>query len=202
MTEAANRITFEFPPNDLREFNRMLSLMESRLGKDTGESTRWGMYHAAKAAAASTKKAPKRRRLLRNKGVNEQFPASEYPYMVKVWAQGREEPMEVFVDRVNAKERRIKRSGLAKNAWKWGITRMGMRAGARQGYASRRSVVVDDKSKALNPEIAMTSVLPYAGKALKGSGNQAVSTIMRRASNSMRKYMERRLKQRIQERNR
>ena len=198
MTDAAQGITLEFPPNDIREFNRMLSLMESRLGKDSGESTRWGMYHAARAAAASTKKAAKRRRLLKNKGDNEQFPATAFPYMVRVWAQGRTEPMEVFVARTNAKERRIKRAGLAKNAWRWGITRLGMRAGARAGYGSRRSVRVIDRHKAVSPSIEMTSVLPYAGKALTSD----VTTIMRRASNSMRKYMERRLKQRIQERNR
>ncbi len=191
-------IRFEFPPNDIREFNRMMELMERRLGMDAGQSTRWGMYHAARAASASTKIAPKQRPLRKNKGDNPDFPISEYPNYIQIWGQGMTEPLDYFITRTNAKERRIKRRGLAKNAWKWGLTWINMRAGNMTGYSRRDSVRVTDRHRdKLNPYIEMTSVLPYAGKALKGD----TSTIMRRASNSMRKYMERRLKERIRERN-
>lgn len=198
----AQGVTIEFPEKDRREFARMMEMFERRLGKDAGESLRWGMYHAASTAAASTKKAKKQRRLLKNKGDNPSFPPEEYAYFVKKWYQGAQEPYHIFIKRTNAKERKIKRAGLAKNAWKWGLAKIHMRAGRRTGYGKPKSVEVDDQHKStVDPYIEMTSTLGYAQQALKQGGKQSVNTIMRRASNKMRKYMERRTGEAIQERN-
>jgi hypothetical protein len=61
----ANEFSIKFPDADLKRFQGLLVRAEKELGKSTKQALQWGVITASKSIGASTKVAPKKRKVIK-----------------------------------------------------------------------------------------------------------------------------------------
>lgn len=150
-------------------------------GKTAFEALKWMGWRLAGALAASTPKAPKKRKLERNPGDDPEFPVGGFPNYVEYFAGGK--PKRHFVkagDKTSDPWLTIKRAGLAKRSWRWMVGKLGRGGGDVVGVSSAIATVTEFK-EFFNPGVVLENKLRYMDTILRRSGKQSVDTAFQRA---------------------
>jgi hypothetical protein len=194
-------IGIEFPKEDQEKFFSLMTRMETELGRSTKSVLKAAMGDLLRSVRAATKIAPKRRRIVQHKTAFDQARRHSdlQAYRVEGWL-GKPRTYQTKIVYAKTKENAvkdhalIKRRGLAKRVWNYGVQKMGSssRGGDVSGFAShieglaRRLVRVDRSDE----YIAIHNRISYAIPALKG-GESGIDAAMGKAAESMeRKLME------------
>ena len=203
----ADGITLSIPRSDISNLSSQITRLQCALGKTCAESVQWAAWYVARAAATATRKAPATRGILNNKlwvkGINWKV-QKQAPFLVKwflkngtkknvmVWAKTKEQAK-------RTKTAKIRNAGLAKSAWFWAARAARIKTSSLKSYqtAGQRYAIGEDRTKQLNPEVEIGTILSYQNKAWKQKGRATVSNIGRRASKAMKYYIDQRLARRM-----
>jgi hypothetical protein len=169
------------------------------LKEDSRKTVLYGSWFIARSAGAATKSAPKTRPIVifdRNLVAGEMlttFAAKKFTKSGEVVLipipEAKTKP-EARLD----KRAKIKKRGLAKDAWRWIIGDLGRSTGKTNNKRRGSYFLVEQfLDKVAGPEIRLTNRLRYASLAFKTKGRATVSNIGSRANNAMRKDLDRRV---------
>lgn len=199
-------VTIEIPENDIRELVRIQKLRAKYIGEDAKKTVRYTAYFVSKAAGAATRVAPKLRRIVKNPAYTPEGDQRRAMWAAKRYMKNGD--IKLIPIKAATKEEarlspraKISRRGLARDQWKWILSAMGFRGGKTMTKKRMAFFHVEQLLQSGNPQIVLENRLPYAARAFKTKGRATVGNIVRRASNSMRKDLERRAKRTIAETN-
>jgi len=198
-------IGIEQEQGSVDEFAKQMRRRAFYLGESMQKNVLFSSWFLARAAAAATRVAPKSRPIVKN-------PKNRpgYYYAAKKIRNGKTTYMPIRSQKEDVKATlkanhpaaQIHMRGLAKNAWYWCLQEMNADFGTTSSEVKNRmlkrkrkraSIVEMDMNKA-HPTIHFGSRLKYASSAFKTKGPSTASSIARRAANSMRKDLERRIR--------
>lgn len=198
-----------FNEEDRRAFDAQITRFQRDLGNAPEEAIRYGMIALLQSMRASTKQAPKRRKVRTSKtgrkvrvDLNRLFVAEGLDR-----ATGGPKNIVIFApDLATAKlhpKAKIRQWGLARSSWGWAMQELfGARSGARPGLARPSGAVETVKTidrQSGNAECFVTNKLDYISKALVGGRGPAVQTAMARAAGTMKGRIERHINQATRE---
>ena len=193
------QIGWDWSPGSEAKLERAILALEKYGKKEPLEALSWGMWYAAQSLRKSTKTAPKRRPLSKNRGNVPEFPAADYPHYVKVYQRKGAQAGTIRRVWIKAGEeesdpvRNIKRAGLAKDSWTWGIMALGKPPRARVKNRKRsRLTTVQKRPHAFDPSITMSNRLQYVKDALRHKGDADVATALDRGADGIFKFLIRR----------
>jgi hypothetical protein len=205
-------LSMTVPRSDLLEFQRVMSLLQTRAGKTPAKAVEMGAVFVAKALQAATAVSPKQRKVIKH--------SEEITRKGNRWARSGYSQWAVLEDADKSKPRfipiaghyktmqeakatveqkflRIRQRGLPRLLWwkavaKVAVAKAGRHpdTGAGQDKIAERLLRVEYRGGE-DAMVRMTNSANYALKAFKSGGRATVDTAMRRAANNMRKYVER-----------
>lgn len=195
-------IKLQFDQQDIAEFDRQMH-RRVQIMFDTPETAiRVGTIALLKSLRASTKKAPKRRkvrvprdkvarkvtykgnRLFTAEGINRDTGAIR---KIKIWAP------DLACAKLHPKAKIVK-SGLAKNSWGWAMHKLfTARSGSTDMFGQESAMSVSKFSDRHTgyAEAVIENRLDYITKALQGGRGPSVASAMGRASRSMKNTIDR-----------
>jgi hypothetical protein len=205
-------LSMTVPRSDLLEFQRVMSLLQTRAGKTPAKAVEMGAVFVAKALQAATAVSPRKRKVRKTgDGIDrngDRWKKSGYATWAVVNDADKSKPRDIPIpghwktraEAAATVERTllpIRQRGLARLLWwkviaKVAVAQAGKRpeTGMRQdGIASRLLRVQTVGGQDASVTIRNSS--RYALKAFKSDGRATVDNAMRRAANNMRKYAER-----------
>lgn len=193
----SNEVTAHIDVGDLSRLRAQLERAERELGKSASDALKWAMGTLLASVKASTLQAPKKRKVIANPDPRAQTDKRVAKYVAVAWRGGAETliPMKER----DGKARNIKRSGLARAAWSWGLKAIGQ-PGSSTGSTDQRTTQIAKNNMTVEkhltggPEmfIAAANRLDYAMLAMKG-GEMAVTTAADRAAKSLEYKIDRAL---------
>lgn len=208
----AEAIQIEFPESDRRVMFAQLERARKELGKSLGQAVRFAAWSVATSLGASTKVSKKVRnvRMVRvnrkDWGAVREYKEGRKVFEVEDWRWG--SPPKHFkvtassLGEAKKKNRaRIRKYGLAKSSWMWGVRALG--AGAKFGglgpiarSKARDAISVTKKLSGLDPFIEIRNKLGYIRSALEG-GPAEINTAMGRAARHMAHVIDANIKKKM-----
>jgi len=193
-------VTIQFAPGDVDRAVALMQRFQAETHKPIEDTLRWMAWLVLSSVGASTKSAPKTRKLYKNRGNSVKYKPGEFPHYVKYWVRygtrsgaPHQEPRYIKAGEEQTSEYRlIKRAGLAKASWMWGLADIGKRATPPQPRIPG-VMTVEQLRSALDPAVIMTNRLSYIMRAMRGSGPRAISGAMDRAVRRGEHILEQRL---------
>ena len=198
-------IGIEQEQGSVDEFAKQMRRRAFYLGESMQKNVLFSSWFLARAAAAATRVAPKSRPIVKN-------PKNRpgYYYAAKKIRNGKTTYLPIKSRKEDVKKTlkanhpaaQIHMRGLGKNAWYWCLRSMNADFDTTSKEVKNRvvrskrrkaTIVQMDMNKA-HPTIHFGSRLRYASDAFKTKGPSTASSIARRAANSMRKDLERRIR--------
>jgi hypothetical protein len=196
-------VSIKADPRDVLEFQRIMGKLQTVLGKTPDKAVELGAVFVAKALQGATAVSPKKRmvkpasylavsnapdkwvaRVNRTRNTERWIPIPGH------WAT-KEQAMQRPAARITYR-------GLARLLWWKAIGRLGAEAsggsapqvGSKTGQKADKLISVT-LVRGSEASARITDNARYALQAIKGSGKSTIDNVMRRAANSMRKYVER-----------
>jgi hypothetical protein len=206
-------MTIDVGKADVAKLHASMDKLRREMGLSLPDSLRWAVVAIGRSIAASTKVAPKRRKVELVTAEYDRFTKrgalAKTRRKVKIWGAYRwwrgQEDWRPFRDQPRNKSEanrhpsaQINMRGLAKAAWWWtGKRAGGMGGGAPAGTkATRRAhemMIYDERLQGVNPSLLIGSKLGYARAALQ-NGPRDVTTAIDRASRALLHRMRETLK--------
>lgn len=186
-------VTFDPPPERLAQ---VIERAQRELRLSLPEAVRMAAYYLARSLGASTKSAPKTRRLKkRTAGGIREFPRRWFPSYVEIYgANGQLRPHFIRAgNETTDPARTIARRGLAKSSWLWMLSSLGRPQKAPQKPIAGATRVTKIPDLA-NPGWILENRLHYIESAMKHSGRAPVETAFARAASAGNKAIDRRKK--------
>jgi len=201
--------SLQFPAADAEAFRAQLNRLINELGKAPEEAVRMATLALLRALRASTRKAPARARVTREKIMRPNLrtgrtrsitlqdayvahrfdPRTGSPRQLRISAQSLQEARESRLARIDY-------SGLARASWGWAAQALFPSSGER--YSGRRPVrpthSVDKRGSGNDYSITVVNKLDYIESAFNTGRGPAVSSALARASATLRGRIEQRLK--------
>lgn len=184
-------ITFDPPPSSL---SALIDRLQTDMRKSLPDAVRLAAWYLAKSLSASTKASPKKRKLQKNQGRDRKHSPEYFPNYVTVYRQnGRQYRHFILAgEEETAPIRDIKRSGLAKDSWRWMIGKLGKPARSKNAPIAGAFAVtkIGDES---NPAWVLENKLRYIESAVRTSGKRAIQDAFARAARNGNKAIGRRI---------
>lgn len=196
-------VSITVPERDLMEFRRIMDKLQTTLGKTPDKAVELGAVFVARALQAASRVSPRQRKVQivspylshTHRGIPNQWVAvddrtANLKYIpIPGWWANRQ-------DAQKQKPAQIRQSGLARLIWWKMASQISSQAGAHP-IANRMAEAPADRNASVtivhgeDASVKMDDSLRYALQGFKSSGRATVDDSMRRAANSMRKYIER-----------
>lgn len=178
------------------------------LGKPIDTAILMTAWYVAKAARAATKLSAKTRRVVPNPDYKKVFVKGWYARTQAFkWAVSKYQSdgtvrfvpvkAETEQEAKQSKAAQIRRRGLAQDAWSWISRALGGSAPATRNRTMNSAADVKKQLGVTNPQILLQDNLRYAGLAFRTKGRATQDDIMRRAANSLRATVERKIAGRL-----
>lgn len=192
MADDSVTVQFEPPPEHLAQ---LIERIQRDLGKSVEDAVRLAAYYLAQSLGASTKSAPKMRKLRKNHGSRKGFDAETYPTYIRIYQKdGKIFPYYLKAGTEETDRRRpIRRAGLAKSSWKWMLGKLGRPERAPQAEVAG-AVSVTKIGNTFNPGWMLENKLSYIQSAIRHSGRRPIETAFSRAVTAGNRAIDRRRK--------
>ena len=209
-------LSIDVPQRDLIEFRRIMGLLQTKLGKTPEKAVEIGAAFVAKSLQAATRVSKKQRYVYPADrthtgrksnavwrkwfAVDDRIPGQPKQIPIHYHYKTKEEAQKQL-------EAQIYRSGLARLLWWKAAKKIGSSVASQPAAAaaamqqSEGLMIVTKIMAAEQSSISMNNSSRYALMAFKSSGRATVDDSMRRAANSMRKFIERQTGDAITQRN-
>ena len=188
-------VPFDPPPEHLAQ---VIERMQRELRLSLPEAVRMAAYYLARSLGASTKSAPKQRKLKkRTTGGLKDFPRRLFPNYVEIYAaNGQIRPFYIRAGQETTSPAiKITRAGLAKSSWLWMLGSLGRPQRAPQAPIAGATSVTKIPDL-VNPGWILENKLGYIESAMKHSGARPVATAFARAASAGNKAIDRKIKRR------
>jgi len=185
----SDAVTISMPAADVARVQAQMRRLETEVGKSASDALRFAAWAMARSLAGSTKIAPKMRRVVKNPDGR----AGKDGRVAKVGMMVYRGDRQVFQPLRDASDprRNIRRRGLAKAAWMWGIKALGKGGGAMaSGVAdiAKRNMAVTKRMTGADMFVKFEDRLPYASRAFK-AGEKPTATAAARAADNMKRMI-------------
>jgi hypothetical protein len=197
-------LSMSFPQDKVAELNRQIGRLIEVSGKLPEASVKRAMFFVLKSLSATTKVAKKQRKVERADFIQKRRKRSERNegglFKVQVYNRktGSEETRIFSADSLQeAKQKRIAQvyyAGLAKRSWGWAMRDLFGTAGDEVGFKRKPGMVETQTSKStIDYSIKVSDNLRYIENSFKSKGKATIENLLTRASNQIRKDVERAL---------
>lgn len=196
-------ISFNFPQDQLAEMNRQIERLVQVSRKGGEHAIKRAMMFVLKSFRATTKEAPKRRKVERadfiqtRRRKDQRNDGGLFKVIAFNRKSGKEEPRIFAADSLSeAREHPltiIKFSGLAKRSWGWAMRDLFSTGGDTDSGFRRKPGMVETKVDKSEGQFAMRvdDNIRYVTEAFKTKGRATADNIIKRAGNNIRKDVER-----------
>ena len=184
----------QFEPGSLERLQEVMRRLQNETGKSALEAVKFTAYNVAQRLGESTKKARSKRKLYKNPGNNQRYPAKVFPYYVTVWRKGK--PVRKYLkaeSKVTSPWRVIKYAGLARSSWKWDIGKLGKKYRSAKIPRMPGVTTTTIRLSETDPQVEITNRLRYMATILRHDGKRPVQSALTRASAKLTAYLDRRL---------
>jgi hypothetical protein len=197
-------ISVSFPQAQVAELNRQIGDLIIISGKLPEQSVKRAMYFVLKSLSATTTVAKKTRKVERADFIQKRRKKDQRNegglFKVQVFNKntGSEETRIFSADSLQeAKQKRIAQvywAGLAKRSWGWAMRDLFNTGGGEAGFKRKPGMVETQTEKStINYSIRVADNLRYIEDAFKTKGKATLDNLLVRASNQIRKDVERAL---------
>ena len=206
-------VRIDSKPDDVRELSRIMSVFQQSMRKTPTQAVNVGGFFVARALQAASKISPKSRKVkaMRVQTVDGKR-GGTYKGKYLVENRGKWIPLPGYYGSIaearNSKAAKIFNRGLARLLWWKMATKVSQSAAPdrpqtenKTGSIASRAMWVSETADNDGAKLAMIDKLKYASQAFRTQGRATVDNAMRRASNAMRKYVERETGTKIRELN-